>query len=214
MQQKISFKTILMVFTACITWFAVILQFSISINLYLQSGRTLGGTIVQLFSFFTILSNILIAVYLSVLLLKPASRPGKYFSSASVAGAVAVYIAIVGLVYNLVLRYIWAPAGLSRVADELLHLVNPVLFLLYWLIYAPKSTLKWGDLYYWLIFPLIYLIFIIIRGAVSGFYPYPFMDVLTLGYAKVAVNSLMIMAGFVFFSALFIFIGRFQAKKT
>ncbi|MFZ5976285.1 MULTISPECIES: Pr6Pr family membrane protein [unclassified Hydrotalea] len=33
----------------------------------------------------------------------------------------------------------------------------------------------------WLIYPLLYLVYILIRGSFSGFYPYPFVNVLQIG---------------------------------
>src|SRR4051812_38806133 len=101
----------------------------------------------------------------------------------------AVYITVVGLVYNLILRQLWKPAGLQFVDDELLHSVIPFLFILYWLMFVPKSELKWKDVLFWLIYPLIYLICILIRGALSGFYPYPFINTDDIGYYETFINS-------------------------
>lgn len=54
---------------AILAWFAVIMQFMISIPDYLAKGRTLAGSVVQLLSYFTIQSNILVAFSLTVILL-------------------------------------------------------------------------------------------------------------------------------------------------
>lgn len=207
-------KPILMVLTAGLAWFAIVMQFCISIPAFLRMGRTLAGSIVELFSFFTILSNLLLAVSLTAVLLKPASLLGKFFLQLSVSSAIAVYITIVGLVYNLVLRQVWDPHGLFKLTDELLHLVVPVLYLIYWLIYVSKAGLKWGQLFNWLLFPLIYLIYIIIRGAISGYYPYPFINVVKIGYIQVALNFFIISLTFIFFSVLFILAGRLFPKKS
>jgi len=212
--QQLTLKKAFIILTVCIAWFALILQFSLSIPAYLNNGRTLAGTIIHLLSYFTILSNILIAESLSVILLKPQSVIGKYFLKDSISGALAVYITIVGLTYNLVLRNILTLEGFWRLADELLHVIVPLLYVLYWILFAPKAALKWRDIYYWLIFPLFYLIFIIIRGAVSSYYPYPFMNVVKLGYPAVALNSTAMLTGFVLVSILFVLVGRFQRKKN
>ena len=127
MNQKLTMKTAYMALTALVAWFAIILQFSISFPAYLSEGRTLPGIIVQLLSYFTILSNILVAVGISASLLKPESTWGKYFSKASVTGATAVYIITVGITYNLILRNIIILEGFSILANELLHVVVPLL---------------------------------------------------------------------------------------
>jgi hypothetical protein len=128
-------------------------------------------TIVRYFSYFTILSNIFVALYSTYVLLKPGSRWGKYFSRPNVVAAITVYITVVGITYNTILRNLWNPQGLEMVGDELTHLIVPLLFLLYWLIFLPKGELKWKNVFPWLIYPLVYFVWVIIFGALSGFYP-------------------------------------------
>jgi len=197
-----------------IIWFSLILQISIAIPKYLQTGRSLAGTLVQLFSYFTILSNLLAAICLTAVLSKTNTRIRKYFLQSHIFSAVSLYITIVGLVYNLVLRSLWNPEGLSKLADELLHSVNPVLFVLYWLMYVPKANLKWIQALSWLWFPLIYSVYIFIRGSISHLYPYPFLDIDTLGLSRVAINSLLMLIAFLFFGFLFVWINRIIAKRS
>ena len=214
MHQKISIKTTFMALTALVAWFAIILQFYISFSVYVTEGRTVGGILVQLLSYFTILSNILVAKSLTVSLLAPTSKWGKYFSSASVTGAITVYIATVGITYNIILRNLIILEGFSILANELLHVVVPVLYVIYWILFTTRARLKWSEIYYWLIYPLIYLIYILIRGAISGYYPYPFVDVGRLGYSNVVINSLGMIAGFVVLSVLLILTGRSMSKSN
>lgn len=214
MHQKISIKIAFMALTALVAWFAIILQFYISFSIFVSEGRTVGGILVQLLSYFTILSNILVAKSLTLSLLNPTGKWGKYFSSAPVTGAITVYIATVGITYNIILRNLIILEGFSILANELLHVVVPVLYVLYWILFAAKARLKWSEIYYWLIYPLIYLIYILIRGAISGYYPYPFVDVGRLGYSNVVINSLGMIAGFVVLSVLLILTGRSMSKSN
>jgi hypothetical protein len=114
--------------------------------------------------------------------------------------------------YNLILRQIWKPQGMQRLVDELLHLILPVLSILYWLLFVSKKELKWNNMWGWLLYPLVYIIYTLIRGAIWGFYPYPFVDVNVNGYKTVLINSLGITVLFIFFSLLFIGIGRKMSK--
>lgn len=198
--------------TVSVLWFGLILQIAIAIPDYLQKGRTPGGTLVQLFSYFTILVNLLAAICLTALF-NINSRLGKYFFQPIVLSAIALYITIVGLVYNLILRGLWHPEGLFRLADELLHSVNPALFVLYWVLYAPKANLKWMQALSWLWFPFIYSVYVFIRGSISHLYPYPFLNVDNLGVSKVAVNSLLMLIAFLFIGFLFVWINRIAVKR-
>jgi hypothetical protein len=190
---------------AFLGWFSVVLQFYLII---INREASVPETIIRYFSFFTILTNLLITVCFTFLLCNPLSSWGRFFSNPSTLTAFAVYIAIVGLVYNGILRFLWSPQGVQQFVDELLHLVNPLWFLLFWIFFVPKSRLKWKNVFFWLLYPLFYLIFILIRGSVSGFYPYPFINVNNLGYPGVLVNCLVLFLGFLLISLLFIWIGK------
>lgn len=198
---------------AAITWFALVLQFILMLDPVVPNGLSRSMRIINFFSYFTILSNILVAVCLTAVLAGPVNMVFRFISSISAQSAVAVYIFIVGLVYNLVLRQIWSPAGWQLVADNLLHVAVPVLFLVYWFMFIPLKTLEWKQLLPWLIFPAIYLAYSLIRGEVTGWYPYPFVNAAAHGYQKVAINSLAVLAAFVVTGAGIIGYNRKANKK-
>ena len=190
-------------------WFALIAQFYLII---LNRTASVGETIIRYFSFFTILTNLLVALCFTFLLLNPKSKPGIFFSKSTTLTAITVYIIVVGMVYNLILRFLWAPKGLQLIVDELLHTVIPLLCIIFWWIYVRTKALKWKDAFPWLVYPLVYIFIILILGAASGYYPYPFIDVNTIGYAKVFMNSGILAICFLGISFLFIAIGRGSNK--
>jgi hypothetical protein len=96
------------------------------------------------------------------------------------------------------------PVGLQQVTDELLHVVVPLLYTLYWLFFAPKGSLKWTHPFRWLAFPAAYLIYAMVRGAAEGFYPYPFINVAELGYVRVLMNCSGLLIIFVIIGFLFV----------
>lgn len=197
-----------------IVWFALILQFSISIPAQIKTGYSLSGAIIQILSFYTIQSNLMVGLSLWALLLKPSNALHKFFLRGYVLGGICLYIIVVGLVYNIVLRSLWAPEGLLKVADELLHTINPLLFVIYWLIFARQEKLKWIQSLNWLWFPFLYLVYTLIRGAITQFYPYPFIDVVKLGYGSICINSLVLLVVFLVLGLLLIFITRVLKRNT
>ena len=58
----------------------------------------------------------------------------------------------------------------------------------WWLAYAPKSTLSLRSLPAFAIWPAIYAVYALIRGALDGIYPYPFLNPAELGFGQVALN--------------------------
>lgn len=194
---------------AAIGWFAVITQFALMMDNRIAS---VGETIVRFFSFFTILTNTIVTVCFTDLSINHSKR--KFFTSPPVLTAISLYITIVGLVYQLVLRQIWQPEGLAMVVDEILHTIAPIYFIGFWLAYVPKRSLEWKLSIYWLAYPLAYLLYILIRGAFSGFYPYPFVDVAQLGFNKVLLNATGLMILFLVAGNLFIAIGKLTTKNN
>ncbi|MCW3084758.1 MAG: hypothetical protein JWP12_2124 [Bacteroidetes bacterium] len=192
-------------------WFALIAQFYLII---LNRTSSVPETIARYFTFFTIISNLFVALCSTYLLLSPTSRRGLYFSRQSVITAITIYILVVGIVYNTVLRNLVELEGLQRIVDELLHAVIPTLFVLYWFMFAAKNELQWKNILMWLIYPLVYFIVIIVRGPFAGYYPYPFVNVTTLGYPTVLMNSALLTLAFGVISLLFVGIGKMTAKKT
>ncbi len=185
---------------ALLAWFAVIAQFVL-----LLQNTTVGvaETIVRFFSYFTILTNTLVAVFFTGQIFnKPvASR------SASLT-AITSYILIVGLVYQFLLRHLWSPTGLQLLVDELLHSAVPLLVLVYWFLYGRHAILQFSSIVRWLYYPLIYFLFILARGAMSAYYPYPFINVEMLGYGQALVNAVLILAFFVILQVVLIALAR------
>ena len=195
---------------ALLGWFALIVQLYL-----LLINRTAGvaESIVRYFSFYTILTNFLVSACFTISLISPLSRAGNFFLQRSTVTAIGVYITVVGLVYNFVLRSLWEPTGMQRLVDELLHTIIPLVFVAYWLLFEPKTKLKWGGVIPWLIYPLVYLMFILARGAGSGYYPYPFVDVKTLGYSQVLLNCVYLCLCFVTISLVFVVINQALIKN-
>ncbi|MEO6130242.1 MAG: Pr6Pr family membrane protein [Saprospiraceae bacterium] len=190
---------------AILGWFAIITQFVLMMN---QRVTSVAETSIRFFSFFTILTNCIVALYFTYVSLK--ERPGffRWFDKPGTLTAITVYITIVGLVYQVVLRKIWEPTGMQMIVDELLHTVIPVLVILFWYIYENKSDIKWTQLPGWLLYPFLYLIFVLFRGQLSGFYPYFFIDLNELGWSKVLINAIMLILVFLLVSSVFIYLGK------
>ena len=128
--------------------------------------------------------------------------------------AITLYIIVVGATYNIILRQLWSPQGLQLIVDELLHSVIPVFFIVYWLICIPKGELEWKNVLSWLIYPLVYFICVLFRGALPGYYPYPFLDVMKLGYNKVGLNSAILCGLFLLLGSILLLCDKLLKQKS
>jgi len=181
---------------AAIAWSAVLLQLWLSVQLGFSNGKSLIGGLVVFFGYFTVLTNILIA------LVGTAGASGKnaktlhWLYRPSMVGCATTAILVVGIAYHFLLRKIWSPQGAQLLADLLLHYVVPAGALLHWLVYRYSARLPgWAPLT-WCLYPLMYLVYVLARGEFLGSYPYPFIDVAALGYPRVLVNTAGLMVAF------------------
>lgn len=197
-------KNIAVIF-ALIAWFAVITQFVLMLE---HRVASVAETTIRFFSFFTILTNTLVAIYFSFQALQNNNEQKSLFNKGGFLTALTIYITIVGLVYQIALRHIWNPQGMDRIVDELLHSVIPVLVIGFWYIYENKQEIGYNHIPKWLIYPFIYLIYILVRGSYSGFYPYPFMNIDTIGAQQVLINASILILFFIGMSVLFVFVGK------
>jgi hypothetical protein len=159
---------------------------------------------VRFFEYFTILTNLLVAASLTLTLVFSRTSIGRFFSRISVMTAVAVYIALVGIVYNLVLQGLHELEGTAYVADVITHDLVPLLYFGYWVFFVPKGELTWKMPFAWIIYPLVYVPYVLIRGASTNRYPYPFLDVGDLGYASVIVNTIVLTGVFLLLGEVFV----------
>jgi hypothetical protein len=190
---------------AIIVWVTVFTQYYLMIE---NRVASILETTIRFFSFFTILTNSLVAIYFTLSSLTPKEGFLAISKKPGILTAVTVYITIVGLVYQIVLRHIWEPTGIQMIVDELLHSIIPIVVIAFWYLYEEKLLVQYRQIAQWLVYPFVYLVFILIRGNFSDFYPYPFVDVGNLGLLKVLINSIGLIVLFIGISALYIKIGK------
>jgi hypothetical protein len=142
--------------------------------------------------YFTVIANLLTAIVLAGAAL---GRSG--FASPARLGGVTVAMMLVGIVYALLLRGMLELSGGDKLADQLLHVVAPILVPLFWLLFAPKGGLRRADPLWWTLLPAVYFAYAFARAAWEGVYAYPFMNIGRLGWHPVVVTALVMAAGFI-----------------
>ncbi|MBW4470689.1 MAG: Pr6Pr family membrane protein [Stenomitos rutilans HA7619-LM2] len=200
------------ILSAILGWSALALQLYLLIVINLEKGLPGIVGVMKFFDYFTILSNILVAIVFTTVGVQRYAD--GFFAHPKVKTGVGVYIFITSLVYVLILRHIWTPTGLSWLADVALHYVLPGLYLIEWLFFTPKGYLRWNDAVRWLVFPLAFLGWALFWGAIFGFYPYPFIDVAKLGYPQTLLNSFFMAIGFLVIGLLLLAIDRALGKDA
>ena len=159
----------------------LLLQLGILVGAAWGRGESGWGAAANCFSYFTILTNLLVALAFGL--------PAAWARSALVRGGLTLHIGVVGLVYELALRRLWHPEGLQFLADLLLHDAVPLSVIAWWLLKRRRGALAWPDALWWLLYPAAYLAFALWRGFSSGWWAYPFLNAASLGAPRVALNA-------------------------
>lgn len=151
------------------------------ILLYALDGEPLGESLWWLLRFFTILTNLLVAItFAAIAMGRPPTPRWLLMLTSAITG--------VGIVYHVALARFLEHEGWEIVADQGVHTIAPILTLLWFLACVPKGVLRLTHVPLVVIWPIIYCIYALIRGNIEGDYPYFFIDANNLGPIELAMN--------------------------
>jgi len=196
--------------TIIVGFFGMVLQFILMLQ---TRTTTLPEALIRFFSFFTIISNTIVVVFLFGPLFPANKKLYNFVNKNEVATAVSMYIITVGVVYQTILRQPIPLQGWFKIADDILHLYIPLLMLIYWILFISSEKIDAKTIPYWLIYPAAYLVYTLIRGSIVNFYPYPFVNVTKLGYSEVLLNSSLLVIFFLGLSYVFAAIANRRYKN-
>jgi hypothetical protein len=168
---------------SALTFAALALQLWLSLQLGIGSGQGAWRGVMMYLGYFTVLTNMLVAVVAI-----RAARTSDGGLDHAWRGAAVASIVMVGLAYHFLLRRIWDPQGAQWVADMALHYAVPVATLGWWLALPPRRPLPASLPLRWLLWPVGYSVYVLLRGRLTGLYPYYFIDVEALGLRQVLLN--------------------------
>jgi hypothetical protein len=150
-----------------------------------------GTRVVNYVSYFTIQSNVLVAVVAATLALDPA-RSGRLWRVLRLDAVLA--IVITGIVYALLLAGTQSPVGIGVFTNTVLHYVSPWATMLGWVAFGPRRRLTWRVVVVAFVWPVLWVAYTFAHGAATGWYPYFFLDVGTLGVPTALRNTVGILA--------------------
>ena len=148
---------------------------------------------INLLAYFTDQSNLLVGITCLLLAIR-LSRDSAEFWVFRFIGIPA--IVLTGVVYHTMLAGLTQDEGWALIGTQTLHTVVPILAVLGWLAFGPRGHSSWRSVGWATLFPVAFLAFTLIRGALTGWYPYPFVNAARDGYASVAVSGVMIGSAF------------------
>ena len=164
---------------------------------YQITDLAIGGGLIpyQYFSFFTVDSTFIEIAVLVVAGVAALRRDADGSRLTSIAMSIVPYAIVVTLVYNLLLR--GAPTTQYLGQDwhnEVVHVAAPIYLAVDWFVLrlfdAGRPRLRFRAIGVMFVFPVLWFVFTMVRGAIIGYYPYPFLDVEKSGIGTVVGYTL------------------------
>jgi hypothetical protein len=161
-----------------------------AIGTQLANTITVGNSIVNFFSFFTIQSNIIGAVAITIAALAgPGTRGAIWLSQ--LRGAATLYMGITGMIFSLLLSGADVQTPIPWV-NSTLHYIFPLFIVIDWLVDRSVRPLSFRQGLVFLVYPVAYGAYSLIRGPLADWYPYPFLDPRVHGYLYVVVMMIFV----------------------
>ncbi|MFZ3573123.1 Pr6Pr family membrane protein [Streptomyces sp. BH097] len=150
--------------------------------------------LVRMLSYFTIQSNILVLICSLSLVLRPG-RDGPVWRVLRLDTLLG--ITITGLVFAIVLAPQIHLEGISLWITVGLHYVAPPMTLVGWLLFGPRGRIDGVSVGWAFVWPALWIAYTLVHGAVTDWYPYPFLDVHARGYGLALRNiaGVLVVAG-------------------
>lgn len=185
--------------TAALSWAALLVQLIVNIakGASADAGPVAGIalSLINYFGYFTILTNLLVALVLTVPVVASTSRAGRFFSDLRTTSTASAAIIVVGVAYHRLLSADHNVTGIEVLTNLAFHYIVPVLYAAYWVAFTDVRDARWthqvGALS---VYPTAYFAYLILRGQLIGTYPYDFVDVQRIGLLGAFGNAVGILA--------------------
>ena len=199
--QKVAFKIFfgLLGFSAIVTEMVVLIERGMFLH-------------VRFFAYFTIQVNIL--VYFTLILSAVFTAIGQGKRIESLRTAVTTYILMVGIGFAVLLSHLTNMTFSAVPWDNVvLHYIMPLAVLADFLLDRPTQKISWRQSLRWFMYPLVYLVFTLVRGFTTGWYPYPFLNIQKEGWLDVMALSLGLLVVTLVVQMLFAKKGPTKARR-
>ncbi len=174
-------------------------------------ARSLPGTFIYFWTFFTHLTNLwLVLTYVSAV---SGWTWLGWFRRPVIMASAAAFITLVMLYYHFMLAPTLNMQGALAVATWLLHYVAPVLYLVWWALFTPHGVLRFKHIALMLLPGIGYVAWVLLRGAVGGEYPYDILDAGKFGYGAVAIGVAALLLAVSIFSVILVLADKLLARR-
>lgn len=175
-------------------------------------AQGLVGALVYYWTFFTHVTNLwLVLTYAAVL---SRWRGLSAFAAPISMASAAAFITLVMIFFHVMLAPTLNMTGWLLWASYMLHYAAPAIYLVYWFVFAPHGSLRWSSLGPILLPGVVYVAWVLLRGAVVHDYPYDILNADKAGYGGVAIGVAILLLAVSIFSLLLIAYDRWRGRSA
>jgi len=146
--------------------------------------------LLRFFSYFTVQSNLVVLAAAFSLAIDPR-RDGAVWRVLRLDALLG--IAVTGVVSATLLAGLVQHVGIGVWINAGFHQFSPVWTLVGWLLLGPRPRIDLRTLGWAFAWPVAWLAYTMAHGALTGWYPYPFLNADKLGYGQVGITLVVIL---------------------
>ncbi|MCR6625918.1 MAG: Pr6Pr family membrane protein [Pseudoxanthomonas sp.] len=150
----------------------------------------LATKLLRFFSYFTVQSNLLVLAAAISLAIRP-DRDGPVWRVLRLDALLG--ITVTGVVSATLLSGLVQHHGIGIWINAGFHQFSPVWTMLGWLLLGPRPRIDARTMRWAFVWPVAWLVYTMAHGAMTGWYPYPFLNADTLGYGQVSITVAVIL---------------------
>ena len=157
----------------------------------------------QLYSEFTVQSNLVLGLVLIASAARPRTRLPEWWDH--LFGALVFYLVMTGIIYAVLV----APPGEPWWSWDMYwpqlahHRLAPLFVVLDWILVTKTLRGRWWRPLVWLCYPAAFLVFSWVRGGIDGWYVYDFLDpTLDGGWPAALTTTAQVLAAFLLIAFL------------
>lgn len=181
--------------TSTLVVVGLVIQFFLAIAEDEGPFEHVPARIVNFFSFFTVQSNIAVAVTCGLLAIE-LHRRAPWFRVLRIVAVLC--IAVTGIVFHLALADLQELTGWDLLCDTILHTLSPIMVTGGWLLFGPRGQLSTRVVGLAVVPPVVWLGYALLYGELTTtrtgrhYYAYPFMNVEIHGYAVALLRCVIV----------------------
>lgn len=175
-------------------------------------ARSLLDAFIYFWTYFTHLTNLwLLLTYAAVL---SGWNWLGWFRRPVIMASAAAFITLVMLYYHFMLAPTLQLEGALGIATVLLHYVAPLLYLVWWALFAAHGVLRFSQIGLMLLPGIGYVAWVLLRGAIVHEYPYDILDADKFGYGGVAIGVAVLLVAVTIFSLVLVGADKLLARRA